>query len=237
MRIALGMCAAALAAPAPALADKTIEAQTVWHFDASTYMLDTGEKLTFKNDDAASPGPHNVTADDKGPDGKPLFGSETIKNGEQSVVKGAQGLKADQYSFICTVHPFMTATLLVTDRSAPPAAAPPPAARDTTAPKVRSTLLKTSLRAAVRARRVVASITSDEDARLDVSLVAHIGRRTLTVGRAHASGRAVRLAVPLSSAGRRALRHARRAALTLYVEARDAAGNLTAIRSRRVLRR
>src|SRR3954469_22712483 len=143
MRIALGMCAAALAAPAPALADKTIEAQTVWHFDASTYMLDTGEKLTFKNDDAASPGPHNVTADDKGPDGKPLFGSDTIKNGEQSVVKGAEGLKAGQYSFICTVHPFMTATLVVTDRSAPPAA------RDTTAPKVRSTLLKTSLRAAL----------------------------------------------------------------------------------------
>src|SRR3954464_3406188 len=147
MRIALGMCAAALAAPAPALADKTIEAQTVWHFDASTYMLDTGEKLTFKNDDAASPGPHNVTADDRGPDGKPLFGSETIKNGEQSVVKGAESLKAGQYSFICTVHPFMTATLVVTDRSAPspPAAAPPPAARDTTPPKVRSTLLKTSL--------------------------------------------------------------------------------------------
>src|SRR3954452_13708846 len=232
MRIALGMCAAALAAPAPALADKTIEAQTVWHFDASTYMLDTGEKLTFKNDDAASPGPHNVTADDKGPDGKPLFGSDTIKNGEQSVVKGAESLKAGQYSFICTVHPFMTATLVVTDRSAPS-----PPARDTTAPKVRSTLLKTSLRAALKARRVVASITSDEDARLDVSLVAHIGRRTLTVGRAHASGRAVRLAVPLSSAGRRALLHARRAALTLYVEARDAAGNLTAIRSRRVLRR
>ena len=35
-------CAAALAMPASALADKTIEAQTVWRFDASTYALDTG---------------------------------------------------------------------------------------------------------------------------------------------------------------------------------------------------
>src|SRR4051794_41369016 len=110
MRIALGMCAAALAAPAPALADKTIEAQTVWQFDAGTYMLDTGEKLTFKNDDAVSPGPHNVTSNDKGPDGKtPLFASDTIKNAEQSAVNGATALQARSYPFICTVHPFMQA--------------------------------------------------------------------------------------------------------------------------------
>src|SRR3954447_7965690 len=126
-------CAATLAMPAAALADKTIEAQTVWRFDATTYMLDTGEKLTFKNDDGASPGPHNVTSNDKGPDGKPLFSSQTIKNGEQSVVAGAQSLKAGQYGFICTVHPFMQATLVVTARSEP-APAPPPAAQPQSQP-------------------------------------------------------------------------------------------------------
>src|SRR4051794_1195008 len=147
-------CAATLAIPSSALADKTIEAKTVWQFDATTYMLDTGEKLTFKNDDAASPGPHNVTSNDKGPDGKPLFASKTIKNGEQSPVDGATALKAGSYGFICTVHPFMTATLVVTDKSAPPPASNPPG--DTTAPKVRSSLRKTSLRAALKAKRVVA---------------------------------------------------------------------------------
>src|SRR3954453_2096726 len=105
MRIALGMCAAALAAPAAAQADKTIEAQTVWRFDASTYMLDTGEKLTFKNDDAASPGPHNTPPapppppntpppSARGAKEKPLFSSATIKNGEQAPVNGAGGLNA-----------------------------------------------------------------------------------------------------------------------------------------------
>src|SRR4051794_36715558 len=238
-------CAATLAIPSSALADKTIEAKTVWQFDASTYMLDTGEKLTFKNDDAASPGPHNVTSNDKGPDGKPLFSSQTIKNGEQSPVNGATALKAGRYDFICTIHPIMMATLVVTDRGQPappqpPASEPPPASNppgDTTAPKVRSSLRKTSLRKALRSKRIVASITSDESSTLDVSLVARIGKRTVTVGRARGSGRNVQLAVPLTAAGRRALRGARSARLTLYVEARDAAGNLTTTKASRLLRR
>ena len=237
-------CAAVLAMPASALADKTIEAQTVWKFDAGTYMLDTGEKLTFKNDDAVSPGPHNVTATDNGPDGKPLFSSNTIKNGEQSAVNGATTLKAGSYPFICTIHPFMQATLVVTDKGGPappPAGEPPPPSSpppsDTAAPKVRSSLRKTSLRSALKAKRIVASITSDEDATLDVSLVARIGKKTVTVGRAHGSGRDVQLAVPLSAAGRRALRGVHSARLTLYIEARDAAGNLTTTKASRLLRR
>src|SRR3954470_2592902 len=158
-------CAATLAMPAAALADKTIEAQTVWRFDASTYMLDTGDKLTFKNDDGASPGPHNVTATDNGPDGKPLFSSDTIKNGEQSAVNGATTLKAGSYPFMCTIHPFMQATLVVTDKAAPaPPAQSEPPPTDTAGPKVRSSVRTTSLRSALRAKRVVASISSDEDA-------------------------------------------------------------------------
>ena len=227
-------CAATLAMPASALADKTIEAQTVWRFDASTYMLDTGEKLTFKNDDSGSPGPHNVTATDKGPDGKPLFASDTIKNGEQAAVNGATTLKPGSYGFICTVHPFMQATLVVTDRSQPAPSQPAPAAPSKPAgPKVRASLGKTSL----RAKRVVASVSSDKKLTLDASLVAQIGKKTLTVGHAQATGRHVKLNIPLSAAGRRALKHARSARLTLYIEARDSSGNLSTTKTSRLLRR
>ena len=75
-----------LALPAVARADKVIEAQVVWRFDASEYTIDQGEKLTFKNMDSASPGPHDVTASAQGPDGKPLFRSKTIPADQEAEV-------------------------------------------------------------------------------------------------------------------------------------------------------
>jgi plastocyanin len=234
----VALACAVLGAPAPALAEKVVEAQTVWRFDASEYMLDQGEVLTFKNADTASPGPHNVTATDKGPDGKPLFASETIGNGKQAPVGGAQQLAAGSYDFICTVHPFMAATLVVSDRGAP-STAPPPAAppADTTAPKVRSSLARSSLRTALRRGHLVAVLASDERVTLRLALVARLHGRTVTLGRADAAGRSLHVAIRLSPAGRRALRGLKRATVTLLVEARDDAGNLTAKKASRTLRR
>src|SRR3954469_6572001 len=135
MRSTLGAaaCAAAVALviPATSYADKTVTAETVWRFAASEYTIDQGEKLTFKNTDAVSPGKHNVTSNAKNGD-KPLFASETIPNGQEANVDGAQQLKTGSYDFICTVHPFMQATLKVTDKGTPlpppgsPPSSPPP---------------------------------------------------------------------------------------------------------------
>jgi len=224
--------AAALAIPASAHADRVITAETVWHFDASTYMLTPGDKLVFKNEDSGSPGPHNVTANDKGPDGKPLFESQTIKDGEQSVVTGASTLKPGSYSFICTVHPFMMATLVVAggDTGATP---PPQQTPAKHGPKVRSAIKSASF----RAKRIEARISSDASVSFDATLTAKIGKRTITLGHATGSGKTVNLVIRLTAKGRRALAKARRAALTLYVEARDADGNLTTTQAHRVLRR
>jgi plastocyanin len=214
-----------------------VEAETVWRFDASSYTIDQGEKLTFKNSDAASPGPHNVTASAKGPDGKPLFASKTIRNGEQAPVEGAQQLKTGMYGFICTVHPFMQATLNVSDRGTP---LPPPAA-DTRRPGLRASLERSSLRTALRRNRLFARIRSDEVVTLRMTLTRRLRGRLVVLGRA--TGRAnspnttVRIGIRLSRAGRRALRRARRVAFTLLVEARDATGNVTATKARRQLRR
>src|SRR5436190_16239218 len=74
VRWLLGVAAAVAAlSTGTAQAATVIEAQTLWHFDASSYTIPQGGAVTFRNSDSASPGPHNVTAQDKGPDGKPLF--------------------------------------------------------------------------------------------------------------------------------------------------------------------
>ena len=48
--------------------------------------IDQGEKVIFRNNDVAT---HDVTAEQKGPDGKPLFASELIDRGEEAEVEGA----------------------------------------------------------------------------------------------------------------------------------------------------
>jgi plastocyanin len=224
---------------APAAADKVVEAQTVWRFDAMTYTIDQGEPLLFRNADALSPGPHNVTASDAGPDGSPRFASATIPNGQETPVAGATTLATGTYGFICTVHPFMQATLTVTDKGAPatgdagPAQSPP----DTAAPTIRAALRAASL----RTKRFRGTVTTDEPAELAVRLTARVGKRTFTVGRASGrtaqAGRATEIVIRASPAAQRRLRRARRARLTLAVEARDASGNVGTATRRRTLER
>lgn len=243
--------ALALAPAAPALADQVIEAQTVWRFDAMSYTIDQGELLTFRNVDAASPGDHNVTAQDEGPDGKPIFASATVPHGQEVPVEGARQLRTGSYQFICTIHSFMEATLVVTDKgmplpaaggpppapSQPPPSPPPPSQPDSRAPDVRAALAPTSLRKVLRTRRVRATVTADEAVSLVLRLTARIGSRTVRLGTAEASygtaGRPLGISVRVARSRLKALRRARRAQLTLAVEARDSAGNLTPATARR----
>jgi plastocyanin len=224
---------AVLAVPASARADKVVTAETVWRFDASTYTMAQGEGLAFHNDDQRSPGPHNVTAMTNGPDGKPLFASQSIPKDQTTAVDGAKALPPGRYGFECTVHPFMQATLVVTDAAS--AAAPP--AKDTTAPTVRAALRTTSVRGALATGRIFAAVTSSEAATLRLTAVAH----GVTIARAKATdaapGRAVREPLALTAAGRRVLRRAQRLTVTLRVAAADDAGNAASAHARRTLKR
>lgn len=232
---------ALLALPATALADKVIEAQTVWRFDATSYTIDQGELLTFRNADQVSPGPHDVTSATNGPDGKPLFKSETIPAGRDTPVTGAQQLTTGSYSFFCSVHAFMEANLVVTDKGTPlpPAGGgptPPPQA-DTRAPAVSASVRARSL----RARSFLVTVTADEVAKLDVRLTTRLRGKALTIGRArvvdNSPGKAVAVRIRPTASARRALRSARRAAVTATIIATDAVGNSATTTTRRVLRR
>jgi plastocyanin len=69
-----------------------------------------GGTLSFTNLDVVQ---HDVTATDKGPDGRPLFQSKLIGLGESAPVNGVEKLKAGSYSFYCSIHPGMKGTLAI----------------------------------------------------------------------------------------------------------------------------
>ncbi len=70
-----------------------------------------GGDLSFVNLDAPQ---HDVTADKKGPDGKPLFQSELAGIGEVAPIKGLDRVQSGQsYGFFCSLHPGMRGTLIV----------------------------------------------------------------------------------------------------------------------------
>jgi polyvinyl alcohol dehydrogenase (cytochrome) len=71
-----------------------------------------GGSLTYANLDVAI---HDVTAKDKGPDGKPLFVSAKIGVGSTTPVLGLDRVESGKtYDFYCSIHPNMQGTLVIT---------------------------------------------------------------------------------------------------------------------------
>lgn len=74
-------------------------------------LTQVGGPLSFTNLDAAQ---HDVTATQKGPDGKPLFASKLVGLGGTTPVEGLDRVQAGQsYEFFCSIHPGMRGTLIV----------------------------------------------------------------------------------------------------------------------------
>jgi outer membrane protein assembly factor BamB len=71
----------------------------------------SGSKVSYTNVDNVL---HDVTATDKGGDGRPLFQSKLIGLGESAPVDGTEKLAAGKsYGFYCSVHPGMKGTIQV----------------------------------------------------------------------------------------------------------------------------
>lgn len=70
-----------------------------------------GAAVSFANFDIAQ---HDVTAVEKGPNGKPLFQSPLIGLGQTTEVDGTDQLSAGRtYDFLCSIHPGMRGQLIV----------------------------------------------------------------------------------------------------------------------------
>jgi plastocyanin len=235
-RLALcGLAAAAggLGALVPAaLADEQVTAAAPYRFTTPAVTIDQGERLTFRNTDVAG---HDVTARLSGPDGKPLFATPLIANGETAFVEGSQYLTTGRYEFLCSVHPSMTGVLNVSAAGTPvprPVAGVP-VAPDTTRPSVAVRVVSRRLAVVRRQRALVASVRVNEKARVSLRAVSRPrpGGPLVTVARGSVSLPAAgtrRVTMRLTAAGRRALRGGRRRlAVLLTARAVDAAGNAT----------
>lgn len=74
-------------------------------------VTQVGGPLNFMNFDLPQ---HDVIADDKGPDGRPLFQSKLSGLGEVAPIEGLDRVKSGQtYGFFCSLHPGMRGSLIV----------------------------------------------------------------------------------------------------------------------------
>jgi plastocyanin len=166
-------------------------------FGKSTFTSGQGEVVAFQNPGGA---PHNVTASSNGPDGQPLFHSATIESGQASV-DGTQYLGQGTYRFICTVHPQMTADLVVTGGGSP-----------LPRPQIALRVLSRKLDKVVSSGKLKVRVTASTES-ADVALTARKGARKLGSKRNLnlAAGASRKMKVPLTRAARKALEHLRSA--------------------------
>lgn len=206
-RIAVGLAVAMatlVAMSGAAGAGTTIVASPVgFTFEPGPYVQDLGEVATFDN--SQSTAPHDVTSTQRGPDGKPLFFAPGIAGGMTNTVKGTQYLGAGTYPFFCTIHgSTMSGDLTIDGR------------KGTVVPRpsIRVAILKQRLKKVrrsglnVRIRAVTASG--------GVAVLVRKGRTVLGSrrGLAFEAGQVRTVKVPLTKAGRRAIRKGKSAKVT-----------------------
>jgi plastocyanin len=223
-----------LLVPAVAWADKQIDATPGNRFSGDSYTMDQGEKLVFHNGDTVT---HDVTATQKGPDGKPLFSSGSVDAGKSAPVDGSQYLTEGHYEFICTIHPNMKAMLMVTGNGTPAqrpgtsGTSAPSTAKDTTAPDLALRIVSRGVHVARTRHALVVRLTLDEPAHVMLKAVARprVDGRLVTIAKTeqHLAAGTRRVRVKLTRAGRAALRGKNHLAVIVTGRAMDAAGNDT----------
>jgi plastocyanin len=223
---------ALLAAPV-AQADKQIVAGPGSRYVTTEVTMDQGERVTFMNGDSID---HDVTARDRGADGRPLFRSRIVSGGGTVPVEGAEYLTTGRYRFLCSIHPQMEGALNVSSAGTPATRPGGGGGGGVGAPSLELRVLDSRLSRVRRRGRLRVRVKTDEAA--TVRIAARRGRRRLARGTARlpaAGAKTVRLR--LTRAGRRVARRARRVRVTVFARATDAAGNVTRKRVTATLRR
>jgi len=173
-------------------------------FSAPSYNHDAGTTATMT---WTAGGSHNVTGSATGPDGKPIFESDTIGSGA-TAVRGTQYLPLGTYPFICTIHFGMNSTLNVN------AGTPLPR------PSVAVKLASKGLDRVVKKGKANVKVTLGGTEPATVTL--KLGKLTLGTKNTTQSGT---LVIPISKAGKTAL--SRKSKASLSIEAAVAFGSPT----------
>lgn len=172
-------------------------------YAADEYRGDRGE--VFRYSAAGAGTGHDVTAFEKGPDGRPLFRSRTIMSGT-TPVEGTQYLEPGSYRFFCSVHgKTMQSALRIEAKG-----------RIAARPNIEVAIPRQSLDAVREAGKLRIRLEAKTLSR-GVTVVARKGSRRLgSVARLNLRGGAERVvAIPLSGAGRNALKNAQSAFVTV----------------------
>lgn len=239
-RLLAGLMVTAVSAfsAAPALADETIVAGPLPNrFANPNVEIDQGESVFFRNSDSTG-AVHDVTAEGRGSDGKPLFRSELIPPGKTVPVVGVEYLTTGDYPYICSVHPFMTGTLRVNTNGTPrprTPSNPAPNPADTTPPMAGMSILDSRISRVLKNGYVRLRLTTDEQARFRVTVKS--GRTTVASGIVVVKGTARTLNARLTKAGKKLLAKARRVMLKATARVNDAADNRSTASATRKLRR
>jgi plastocyanin len=221
--LAAGVIVSLLAA-ATAWADETITARTPNMFAQAVTTIDQGEKVTLRNVDIAG---HDVTAEETGDDGKPLFRSELISPGGSGPVQGTEYLTTGTYPFFCSVHPGMEATLEVTSAGTP---VPRPQ------PSVTLEVASRDLQRVLKTRKLKLKVRSSK-ASLLVGARAKAGKTSIALGskRVKWDGGEGPVSLKLSKSARKALRKKKKAKFIATVTADHGGGHTERTTARRTL--
>jgi plastocyanin len=245
VRIAIlaGLLAALVALPPAARADQQIQAIFPTTYATTGVTMDQGERLTFQNLDITA---HDVTAQTRAADGKPLFATPLIGTGEESFVEGSQYLTTGDYPYVCSIHANMVGTLHVTSGGTP---VPRPgggggggggAPADKTKPKLKLRLVSTRASRVRRIGRLVAEVSVNEAAKVALTAKARSGRKVVTIAAGAAeltTAGTRRPELRLTRAGRKLLKAKRRLPVKITAKAIDSAGNTSSAGARGTIKR
>jgi plastocyanin len=185
-------------------------------FNPKDYSIGAGETPTLSiPSEAESFQFHNVTATQKGADGRPLFQSPDIGPGQTTSVDGTQYLPPGTYPFICTIHAVqtvpMTGKLVITDNGATPLA------RQTIDVRVPAQ----PLRGILKRGRVMASVQAPQSAEGVLLTLKVDGRKSGTVaGLSLEPNVPQTIEIPLNGAGRSTLKDVKSAVIYVQGSAR-----------------
>lgn len=194
--VVLAVVGAAAFGTAQALgASEAITAVSGPQYGKASFTIDRGTTATFDNQDLSAT-THDVTAfDTGGAKNLPLFRSAQISGGQTAPVNGTASLGAGSYRFFCTVHPTQMTGQLVVTPSASPTVAVTVLSRKL-GPVAKSGKLK------IKVNGLLATNT--------IPLTARVGKKKLGSTRVTSlpAGASRTVKLPLSRAGRNALKNA-----------------------------
>jgi plastocyanin len=234
--LAAAAVASLLLVPA-ARADETVYAVPVDKYSSDVITIDQGEALIFRNADLNR---HDLVSKTQA-GGKPLFSTPLLSTGGEAIVQGVQQLGGGSYPFFCTVHTYMTGTLVVTGAGRP-APTPPPGGPggDTTAPKVTVRVLDSSVSKVRSNKKLRVEVTVDEGGNATLDATMKSGKKTVVIARGTRgfprAGKAT-VSMALTKTGQSALKGKKSAAITVTTHVTDGAGNAGHGTGKRTLKR